>query len=149
MNSYKMILSGCLRAIGILIVCAFLAAPCFAADCSILPDKPQPQPAGRVVDREFWIEAGALGTAWTLDTVSTHQAFAVSPTRHEGGLLFNGSRSVPKIMGAWAAVDIGAVVVSYEWKKHVTNRYLHPLWRVPLLVGTIGHTDSAVKNWTL
>ena len=45
----------------------------------------------------------------------------------------------PKVMGAWAAVDVGAAAAAYEWKKHVHNRYLHPLWRVPMFVGTIGH----------
>jgi hypothetical protein len=135
-----------------LLLFVILSAPCFAADPSILPDKPEPRyAAGKVhtADREYWIEAGAFATAWTLDTVSTHDAFAVSTTRHENGGLFNGSRSVPKIMGAWAAVDIGAAVTAYEWKKHVKNRYLHPLWRVPMLVGTFGHDRSAIQNWSL
>ena len=116
-----------------------------AAQADTLPDKPQPQP--RTADKEFWVCTSALATAWTLDTISTHQSFATHPHAYEVGGLFNGSRSVPKIMGAWAAVDIGAVVLSYEWKKHVRNRYLHPLWRVPLLIGAEGHTRAAINNW--
>lgn len=124
----------------------FFVPPCFAQN--LLPDKPQPQPAGHVADREFWIDAGALGAAWTADTISTHYAFAAAPNHMEGGFIFHNSRSVPKIMGAWAAVDVGAVVASYEWKQHVHNRYLHPLWRVPLFVGIIGHDTSAIQNLT-
>lgn len=139
------------------LILLFFLWPCMAitaraADPLILPDKPQPQPSGKIrnaEDREFWIEAGALGSAWTLDTISTHDSFAAKSSRYEIGGFFNGSRSVPKIMGAWAAVDVGAVVVSYEWKKHVRNRYLHPLWRVPLLVGTVEHDRAAVANWSL
>jgi hypothetical protein len=135
----------------LLLLVALCALPCFAGETAILPDKPEPQVQAKVrmADREFWIEAGALGTAWTLDAISTHSAFSANPTRHEEGGLFNGSRSVGKIMGAWAAVDIGATVAAYEWKKHVKNRYLHPLWRVPMLVGTIGHDRAAIGNWTL
>ena len=135
----------------LLLLIALCAGPCFAGETAILPEKPQPQQHldAPVTGREFWIEAGALGTAWTLDTISTHAAFAGSPTRHEEGGLFNGSRSVPKIMGAWAAVDIGAAVAAYEWKKHVKNRYLHPLWRVPMLVGTMGHDRAAIGNFSL
>jgi hypothetical protein len=135
----------------LLFIFVVFSAPCFAANTAILPDKPEPQYQAKVhtANREFWIEAGALGTAWTLDTVSTHNAFAANSTRHEAGYLFKGSRSVPKIMGAWAAVDIGAAVAAYEWKKHVKNRYLHPLWRVPMLVGTMEHDQAAAGNWTL
>ncbi|SRR6266700_264758 len=135
----------------LLLVFMALSAPCFAANTAILPNKPEPQYQGKVhaADREFWIEAGALGTAWTLDAVSTHQAFAAGPHRSEAGMFFKGSRSVLEIMGAWAAVDIGAAVTAYEWKKHVRNRYLHPLWRIPMLVGAIGHDQAAIGNWTL
>lgn len=114
-----------------------------SANSQSLPDKPQP----RTVNAEFWIETGALATAWTLDTVSTHQAFVSSPYRREAGGLFNGSRSTPKVMGAWAAVDVAAVLTSYEWKRHVHNKWLHPLWRVLLLVGAEQHTQAAIGNW--
>ncbi len=125
-----------------------LSAPCFAADTAILPDKPEPQYQGKIhtADREFWIETAAFGTAWTLDGISTHNA---DPRAREAGIFFHGSRSTIKIMGAWAAVDVGAAVVAYEWKKHVRNRYLHPLWRVPMLAGTLGHDYSAIGNWSL
>jgi hypothetical protein len=97
--------------------------------------------------REFRIDTAALAVAWTLDTISTHDWMKASPRHYEGGGLLNGSRSTPEIMGAWAAVDVGAVALSYEWKKHVHNRWLHPLWRVPLLIQMQGHTRCAIENW--
>jgi hypothetical protein len=143
----------CLRAIGgasaVLLLLFVLGVPCFAADTAILPDKPQPQTAVHVADKEFWIEASALGAAWTLDTVSTAKSFSDNSSMHEVGQLYHGSRSTAKVMGAWAAVDLGAAVAAYEWKKHVRNRYLHPLWRVPMLVGTIGHDQAAIGNWSV
>ena len=63
--------------------------------------------------REAAIITGALGAAWTADTISTHYAFAAAPNHMESGFIFHNSRSVPKIMGAWAAVDVAAVVASY------------------------------------
>jgi hypothetical protein len=127
----------------------FFGPPSFAQSAFMgKPDKPQPQAAGRVVDREFKIEATALGAAWTADAISTQRSFAASPHRSEGGLLFPGSRNAVEISGAWAAIDVGAVVLSYEWKEHVHNRFLHPLWRVPLFVGIIGHSESAIHNST-
>ena len=132
--------------IRLMLAILFLTAPCFAQ--SALPDKPQPQGKVYNENREFWIITGALGAAWTADTISTHYAFAAAPNHMEAGFIFHNSRSVPKIMGAWAAVDVAAVVASYEWKEHVHNRYLHPLWRVPLFVGIIGHDTSAIQNLT-
>jgi hypothetical protein len=150
----KAILAECLLAAGrvsiaVLFFAILFGLPCFAADTSILPDKPEARyAAGKVhtADREYWIEAGAFATAWTLDGISTHNA---DPRAREAGIFFPGTRSTAKIMGAWAAVDIGAAVVSYEWKKHVRNRFLHPLWRVPMLAGTFGHDYSAIGNFSL
>jgi hypothetical protein len=125
----------------------FFVPPCFAQSVSQnLPDKPQP--AGRVADREFWAEAGAMGAAWTADTITTAHDFSQSPLDHEGGYLFNGSRSTAKVMGAWAAVDVGAAVAAYEWKKHVHNRYLHPLWRVPMAFMAVNHNEAMIHNLT-
>jgi hypothetical protein len=125
----------------------FFVPPCFAQSVSQnLPDKPQP--AGRVADREFWAEAGAMGAVWTADTVSTHDYFAKYPTHYEVGYLFPGSRSTAKVMGAWAAVDVGAAVAAYEWKKRVHNRYLHPLWHVFMLQRIDAHVQGAVGNFT-
>jgi hypothetical protein len=126
----------------LLILLVLLSVPCFANE---LPIKPETRP--HTADREFWIEVGAMGTAWTIDAVSTHQAIVAHPTRYEVGLLNYGSRSSPKIMGTWAAVDLGAMVISYEWKRHITNRYLHPLWRVPMVISAVGHTHAAIGNW--
>jgi hypothetical protein len=110
-----------------------------------LPDKPQP----RTVDNVFLAEAAAMGAAWTADTVSTHQIFSESPHYHELGYFFPGSRSTAKVMGSWAIVDVGAVVAAYEWKKHVHNRYLHPLWHAFMLHRIEAHTvDGAIHNWT-
>lgn len=141
----------CLRAIGnasaaVLLLLLVLGVPCLAGETAILPDKPQPQTPVRVADKEFWIEAETLGGAWMADTISTHSAFANNPRSYEGGMLFHGSHSTPQVMGAWAAVDLGAMAAAYEWKKHVHNRYLHPLWRVIPVVGIVGHTRSAVLN---
>lgn len=112
-------------------------------------------PAGhvRIADREFWTYTAIEGGSWLTDTISTRQGFAWCdrhPERHcvEGGLLFPGSRSTVKIMGAWAAVDVGAALTSYEWKKHVTNRWLHPLWRVPLWFQSQAHVRAAAANWS-
>ena len=132
----------------------FVGSPCFAQ--SVLPDKPQP----RTVDREFIVSSSALAVGWTLDTISTVQRFDWCNRRYgarttgyephclENGGFFNGTRDAAKVMGAWAAVDVATVIASYEWKKHVHNRWLHPLWRIPLLVGSAGHSRSAIKNWT-
>jgi hypothetical protein len=129
----------------VLFLYLFFVPPCFAQAVSgEKPDKPQP--AGHVVDKEFQVEAAVLGGAWMADTISTHSAFAGSPRNMEGGLLFYNSRSTPQVMGAWAAVDVGTMFAAYEWKKHVHNRYLHPLWRVIPAVAIIGHTRSAVIN---
>lgn len=108
-----------------------------------LPDKPEP----RTADREFWIQAGGMATAWTMDTVSTSQLYAACPTCHEVGGFFNGTQDTTKIMAAWAAVDVGTAVLAYEWKRHVHNRYLHPLWRVPMAISTFDHSRAAFKNW--
>lgn len=99
-----------------------------------------------VADREFKIEAATFAAAWTADTITTHYWVTHCPNCVEGGGLWNGSRSTPKIMASWALVDVAAVIVSYEWKKRVTNRYLHPLWRVPMLVGSEEHTRSSIHN---
>lgn len=128
----------------------FFGSPCFAQSFSQnLPDKPQPQPAGHVADREFWAEAGLMGAAWTADTITTHQMFAANPYTQEGGILANGSRSTPKVMGEWAAVDLGSAIVAYEWKKHVRNRYLHPLWHVFMLQRVASHSEGAANNLSL
>ena len=125
----------------------FFGPPCFAQSFSQnLPDKPQPQPVSHVADREFWADTAMLGAAWTADTITTHNAFAASTRNMEGGLLFYNSRSTPQVMGAWAAVDVAAMVTAYEWKRHVHNRYLYPLWRAFPVIGTIGHTRSAIIN---
>lgn len=134
-----------------LFLLAFLAVPCFAGEPSILPAKPEPRLAAteRGAGREFWLEAGAMGAAWTMDTVSTHECFAADPTRHEVGGLFDGSRSTAKVMAAWGAVDVAAALTAYEWKNHVRNRILHPLWRVPMLIATGEHSAAAAGNWAL
>lgn len=101
----------------------------------------------RVVDREFAVELAALAGAWTVDTISTHQTLSICPRCAEGGGLVNGSRSTPKIVLAAAAVDFAAAVVAYEWKKRVHNKYLHQLWRVPMLVRAEEHVEGAAGNW--
>lgn len=119
---------------------------------SLLPDKPSPSPARHAerapAGREFWLEAASLGAAWTLDTISTAQTYAHCPTCVEAGGLFNGERSTAKSQAAWGGIDIGAVVLAYEWKRRVHNKWLHPLWRVPMLVGAASHAQAAGGNWT-
>lgn len=63
--------------------------------------------------------------------------------------LFPGSRSTAQVMGAWAAVDVGAAVAGYEWKKHVRNRYLHPLWHAFMLYRIDEHAGAAIHNQAL
>lgn len=139
----------------IAMVCAALAGIRCSAD--VLPDKPQPQGHGLRSERlpargafavrnEFWIEAGALGAAWSADTVSTHELLAANPNVYEVGGLFNGSRSTPKVMAAWAGVDLGMGFAAYEWKNHVHNRLLHPFWRAFLAVPIEWHIQAAVHN---
>jgi hypothetical protein len=112
------------------------------AQAQELPFKPLPQG----IDREFIIENAAMWTSFATDTYTTHHDFATYSFAHEGGYLFTGSRSTVKVMGAWAAVDIGATILSYEMKRHITNKYLHPLWRVPLILETAGHTQATFEN---
>jgi hypothetical protein len=140
-----------LKLAALVLLCAMSTS---ARDSSNLPDRPQP----RTADKEFVIDASALATAWTLDTISTNQRFewcqkhyrnalGHQPDCFENGGFFDGTRDTAKIMAAWAGVDAAAVIGSYEWKKHVHNKYLHFLWRVPLLVGTERHTQAAIENW--
>lgn len=130
-----------------IIVLAILSSVEAQADTAILPDKPVPVVKVKTLDKEFIIDVAAVGAAWTMDTVSTHQYFVTVPRTHEVGGLFDGSRSTPKIMTAWAGIDAAVVIGSYEWKKHVHNKYLHPLWRAGLLFRTEAHTQAAFYNW--
>jgi hypothetical protein len=110
-----------------------------------LPEKPQP----RTADAHFWLEVGAMGAAWTMDTVSTHQLWQRCTGCIEDGGFFNGERSTAKSQAAWGGIDVAALMLGYEWKKHVHNRYLHPLWRVPMLYRSEAHAQAAIGNWTL
>lgn len=114
----------------------------------------------RTVDREFIADSIALAGAWTADTISTQQrwswcdrtygtAYSPAPDCYEGGGFFNNTRDLGRVMGAWAAVDVASAVVSYEWKKHVRNKWLHPLWRVPFVVQIEIHATAAAGNWRL
>jgi hypothetical protein len=121
-----------------------------------LPDKPGP----RTVNKEFIIETAALATSWTLDSIATAQRYNWCNQRYgtvlggyeqhcyEGGGFFDGTRDTAKIMAAWAAVGVGTVVLSYEWKKHIHNKWLHPLWRLPLLYEAGSHISGAAVNWS-
>jgi len=128
----------------------FFGVPCFAAPApkDILPDKPEPQ-AQMVGDKDFWIGVGAVGAAWTVDAVSTHELFAAHANAYEGGGLLNGSRSTAKVMAAWAGVDAGMGFAAYEWKNHVHNRYLHPLWRAFFVAPIVWHIQAAQHNFTV
>ncbi len=108
-----------------------------------LPFKPQP-----AAGREFWTDVSLMGASWAADTASTVHYFRQNPTSTEDGALFVGSRSTAKIMGTWAAIDVGSAIVGYEWKRHVQNRYLHPLWRVFLWQRIVAHGESTVINST-
>jgi hypothetical protein len=131
-----------------LIVALMLLVSVTARANGILPDAPVPV-KHVVADREFWFYTAGVGVAWAMDTASTAQTFGRCPICKEGGYFFTGSRSVPKVMGAWAGVDIAFVVASYEWKKHVHNKYLHPLWRVFPAQRIVAHTEGAVGNWSI
>lgn len=113
-----------------------------------MPLKPEPVARVKAVDREFIAEIAAMSVAWTLDTISTQQAFESHPNFVEKGYLFTGTRSTAKVAGAWAAVDVGAAVLAYEWKRHVHNRYLHPLWRSFMLQRAYAHSLGAAQNWS-
>ena len=126
-----------------------MAITIHAADTSILPDKPEPVSKVRTADKDFWIETGVVAASWTADAITTHGMIEASPRNHEVGYLFTGSRSTPEIMGAWAAVDVGSVALAYEWKNHVHNRFLHPLWRLPLIYRMDGHLAGTVQNVNL
>lgn len=99
--------------------------------------------------KQFWIEAGVMTSAWAADTISTHQAFESNRTRVEIGGIGNGTRNTPKIMASWGAIDFSAAILAFEWKRHVRNRYLHPLWHLPMLIRTEEHTQAAIGNWRL
>jgi hypothetical protein len=119
-----------------------------------LPEKPAPIKE----QREFEIESMSLGASWMLDAISTKQRFSWCDAHYgtrigyqqncfESGGFFNGTRDTAKIMGSWAAVDIGGIILAYEWKRHVHGK-LHGLWRVTLFIGTEEHTRAAIGNWT-
>ena len=57
-----------MRPANILLVVMLSAIPGF---CQSLPDKPQPQSAEK---KEFWIETGAMETAYTMDILSASGA---------------------------------------------------------------------------
>jgi hypothetical protein len=103
------------------------------------PDNPRP----KTVNTEFRLQVVAMGASWLTDTITTQRAFEHCSGCVEGGLLFTGSRNTAKIMGSWALVDIGAVVVSYEFKRHVHNRVLNQFWRAPILFRTASHAQAA------
>lgn len=105
-----------------------------------LPSKP-------VANKEFIIEAAAAGTALALDLDSTARNFSRCSTCYELSWPMRGERSVPKIAVSITAFDAAAVFASYEWKKHVKNKYLNPLWRVPLLALMAVHARSAAINY--
>lgn len=138
-----------MRLIYAALVLALTVVPARAADTAILPDKPEPVAKVRTADKEFWIETGGMAAAWTADTITTHNSFAENPAHHEVGELFTGTRSTAKVMGAWALIDIAAGITAYEWKGHITNRYLHPLWRLPVLLRSEDHIQSGIGNLTL
>lgn len=114
-----------------------------SAHADELPSKPQP----RTADKEFWIETAAMSTAWTLDGISTHYAHDRCLTCTEQGYFFRGTRAQMKPLIAWGLIDVGAAVLSYEWKRHVHNKYLHPLWRIPIGQRTFAHSEGAINNW--
>ena len=99
-----------------------------------------------VADREFWIDVSALAGAWTFDTITTHQWITNCSSCREAGGLANGSRSMPRIMAENVALDAGLAVLGYEWKKHVHNKYLRPLWRVPILYQAQEHVRDGIYN---
>ena len=127
------------------LVACLLLCPGLSADS--LPDKPEPlTPEHHRVDREFVAEASAFAISWTVDAISTGESHLRDPNCVEVGGIFNGSRNTAKVMTAWAAIDISAGIAAYEWKKHVHNRYLHPLWRLPMLIGAGGHIRATLAN---
>lgn len=130
-----------------LVIALLSAAPCFA---NVLPDKPEPvlRVTSRTADAVYWTEVGTMAAAWTADTVYTDKLFATHRF-HEGGYLFQGSHSTAQVMGAWAAVDVGAAVAAYEWKKHVHNRYLHPLWHAFMIYRIDEHAGGAIHGRAL
>jgi len=101
------------------------------------PAKPEP-----VINREFVADASVMAAAWAADAIHTRSYLSGGTYRHESGAFFPGSRNTAAIMGAWAAVDLGAAVLGYEWKRHVSNRYLHPLWRLPMLIRAGEHVQA-------
>jgi hypothetical protein len=120
-----------------------------------LPDKPHalvvvtPMKSlnPKVVNREFLMDVSAVVVGWTLDGISTHVVF--EHHHYEIGYFFPGTESTWKPQLAWAGVDVAAVVLGYEWKKRVHNRFLNPLWRAPILDRAAEHTQAAVHNWRI
>jgi hypothetical protein len=110
-----------------------------------LPDKPER--ADPVIDREFMAETAGAAIGWGMDVASTSQVFGACASCFENGNIRHGSRNTAAIAGEGAAIDLGGIILSYEWKKHVHNRFLHPLWRIPLLFIGEQHTAAAIGNW--
>lgn len=118
-----------------------LLAPCCWAQQGPKPDNPRPKG-----DLEFKLEAGALAGAWTADTISTQELWGRCRGCFEAGGFFNGTRQTARIEGAWAAVDAGSLLLAYEWRRHIRNRWLKPFWRAPLLVRVGCHGAAAWSN---
>lgn len=135
------------RITAVVLLIAVSSIPALANN--VLPNKPVPQAKVHTIDKEFVITTAALGAAWFSDMESTSRIFRMDSSAYEAGHLFTGSRSIPKIFAAWGAVDAGSLIVSYEWKKHVHNKYLHPLWRVPMYYQIEAHGDATHGNWQL
>lgn len=101
----------------------------------------------QTVNKEFIVDTSVMAGAWTLDTIATHWSFDHCAGCVEAGGFFNGTRKTAPIAAAWGGVDVAAVVLSYEWKRHVTNRYIHWLWRAPLLYRSEAHLQGGIGNF--
>jgi hypothetical protein len=106
-----------------------------------------PPAFSQTADREFKIEAAALVASNLADTVSTAQAFHRCSTCIEANRWYGGDRNMTKISLSSLAIDLGVASLSYEWKRHIHNRWLHPLWRAGLILQTESHTQAAIHNW--
>lgn len=124
-------------------ITATLILLCVQCNAQGLPDRPRPHTA----DAEFIATSGALVGAWTADAISTDSIFDAGGSEH--GAIFHNSRNAAQVMGGLAAVDAGAVITSYEWKKHVHCKWAHWAWRIPLYVQIGAHSEGAAHNFIL
>lgn len=150
-----------------LIVLALMCS--IATQADILPDKPEPQvhhnpftvpfretantfkDVATFKDKKFSVAAFTYVGAYGADMISTVVVWdkcSKLPQLQcsEGGGFFNGTRDAGRLAAAWGGIAVANIVISYEWKKHIKNRYIHDLWAAGMVYQGSQHVYGSVGN---